>query len=177
MQLHGSPRCPCRSLRHTSCAHPLFRFRFCRRCAGGRLLPCDRHWYQYHRQPTCVCDSTSALKHAEYAATPTTIHIPPHTTCHLDAPITLTDKTHPAGVVLQGSGPTSVLSGGAPVTGWKPVAWPGAPRGAVFAADVRAWPVEIKSLRHGASRVPRSRFPLLDGDGRGTKNWLFAAPW
>jgi hypothetical protein len=37
--------------------------------------------------------------------------------------------------------------------------------------------VEIKSLRHDAVVVPRTRFPALAGAGMSTPNWLFAMDW
>jgi len=89
-----------------------------------------------------------------------------------------------APLLLRGAGPASVLSGGAPLEGWAPVADDdgarlanGWPAGAVLAADSAAWPVEIKGLRVGAALLNRSRFPPLHGEGLDTPNWLFAQPW
>jgi hypothetical protein len=95
--------------------------------------------------------------------------------CHLEAPLKL-GPSHSSSV-LRGRSPRSVLSGGRPLTGWEPVSWPGAPAGSVFAADIHAWPVEIKTLRHGSAAVPRARWPALVDDGLSTPNWLFAAGW
>ena len=120
----------------------------------------------------------AALTGTEHAPAAVQIRIAPGATCHLDAPLKLTDATHPNGVSLTGGpGPGSVISGGQPVTGWKPVSWAGAPKGAVYGADVSSWPIEIKTLRHATVRVSRSRFPFLDADGLGSKNWLFATSW
>ena len=104
--------------------------------------------------------------------------------CFMDRPLQITaKKTASTGsepepeLELRGRGPRSVLSGGREVSGWSSVEWPGAPPGAVWAADVRGWPVEIKTLRHGPALVPRSRWPRLVGEGLSTPNWLFAQPW
>ena len=71
----------------------------------------------------------------------------------------------------------AVISGGAPLLSWVATSWPGAPAGSVLSADVSHWPVEIQSLRVGASVVPRARYPPKVGTGQAAANWLFAAPW
>ena len=95
--------------------------------------------------------------------------------CHLDAPLRLGARH--SSTVLRGRGPRSVLSGGKPLEGWQPASWEGAPAGSVFAADISAWPAEIKTLRHGSAVVPRARWPHLTGDGLATPNFLFAMAW
>ena len=83
--------------------------------------------------------------------------------CYLDAPINLTSTTSLQSIVLRGAGSKSIISGGQPITGWKSAAWPGAAPNSVYVASVAGWPVEIKSLRHSAEVIPRSRFPDLVG--------------
>ncbi len=95
--------------------------------------------------------------------------------CHLQAPLRLGQQLPPT--VVRGRGPRSVLSGGRPLTGWKPSQWPGAPTGAVFEVDISDWPTEIKTLRHGTALPPRARYPKLSGNGLTSANWLFAQPW
>ena len=96
--------------------------------------------------------------------------------CHLERPLRLSGPDTPP-TVLRGRGPRSVLSGGKELVGWQPAVWPGAPAGSVFSVDIGGWPVEIKSLRHGAMLPARARWPKLDGDGLGAANWLFAQAW
>ena len=116
-----------------------------------------------------------ALRTVAAAAAPGAVVEISEGVCHLPAPLRLGVGMPPT--VLRGRGPRSALSGGKPLTGWKPAAWPGAPTGSVFVADISSWPTEIKTLRHGTALPPRARYPKLSGDGLTTPNWLFAQAW
>ena len=87
--------------------------------------------------------------------------------CHLHQPLLLT--TADAGASLDaptiwrgGGSAAAVISGGQPITDWKPVAWPGAPVGTVLQANISGWSAPIKTLRVGDEWVGRSRFPKAD---------------
>jgi hypothetical protein len=105
----------------------------------------------------------------------------PSGVCPLKGPVVINASHSGAGpnsrTVIAGAGPDTVLSGGAEISTWRPVSWPGAPPGRVFAASTATWPVEIKTLRLGAAMLPRARWPNRVGDGTSTPNWLFAAGW
>lgn len=94
--------------------------------------------------------------------------------CPLSKPLQLSG---PGPLTIRGSGPATVMSGGQPIKGWTAIKWPGAPVGGVFVANVKGWPVEIKSLRHGDELVMRARWPLLYKQGLETPNWLFTTSW
>lgn len=94
--------------------------------------------------------------------------------CSLSKPLQISG---PGPLTIRGRGPATVLSGGQPIEGWTATKWPGAPTGSVFVANVKGWPVEIKSLRHGDELVQRARWPLLYKQGLETPNWLFTTNW
>lgn len=108
-------------------------------------------------------------------ANPTVIDIA-EGTCHLEEPLKLGGR-EAAPIHLRGRGVSSVLSGGKPIDGWASTPWDNAPPGAVYVAEVRDWPVEIKSLRAGSHAIPRSRWPRRVAEGLRSTNWMFAMNW
>ena len=100
--------------------------------------------------------------------------------CELSSPLLLganVSGTRQSPLVIRGSGPATVISGGRAITGWAPAGpWPGAPAGAVLSASVAGLGLEeVKLLRIGAVMANRSRWPKTVGSGQSTPNWMFAA--
>ena len=83
-------------------------------------------------------------------------------------------------LVLRGDGRTTI-SGGVELSGegWTPIAWPGAAAKRVWRTSVSRWAQgdEIKMARIGATRLNRSRWPPIAGDGLASANFLFTQAW
>ena len=82
-------------------------------------------------------------------------------------------------LVLRGDGRTTISGGFALSEGWEPIAWPGAAAKRVWRTSVSDWAHgdEIKMARIGATRLNRSRWPPITGDGLGSANFIFTQPW